>query len=171
MRGTPFAVRLKTARLCAAIAIAGAALVPGARADESHAGHPAWNRLPSFVVASSLQTTRYDGVSDDLLTAGLGKTGLAGPQPAIANPAAPTAAELRRLAIWANYRALVDISANGGYGRFWGPTSMSTATTPWGKAKLPARNISRLPTTAAAARTSACSCRCQPASIRPTHAS
>ncbi|WP_321896830.1 D-(-)-3-hydroxybutyrate oligomer hydrolase [Paraburkholderia heleia] len=121
MRGTPFAVRLKTARLCAAIAIAGAALVPGARADESHAGHPAWNRLPSFVVASSLQTTRYDGVSDDLLTAGLGKTGLAGPQPAIANPAAPTAAELRRLAIWANYRALVDISANGGYGRFWGP--------------------------------------------------
>ncbi|MCX5539055.1 D-(-)-3-hydroxybutyrate oligomer hydrolase [Paraburkholderia sp. CNPSo 3076] len=121
MRDTPFAVRRKTARLRAAIAVAAAALVPGAHAAESNASHPAFNRLPSFVVASSLQTTSYDGVSEDLLTAGLGKTGLAGAQPAIANPAAPTAAELRRLAIWSNYRALVDISANGGYGRFWGP--------------------------------------------------
>ncbi|MEM5315085.1 D-(-)-3-hydroxybutyrate oligomer hydrolase [Paraburkholderia sp. JHI869] len=93
----------------------------GAHAADNNANHAAFNRLPSFVVASSLQTTSYDGVSDDLLTAGLGKTGLALAQPAIANPAAPTAAELRRLAIWANYRALVDISANGGYGRFWGP--------------------------------------------------
>ncbi|WP_028204715.1 D-(-)-3-hydroxybutyrate oligomer hydrolase [Paraburkholderia nodosa] len=121
MRDTPFAVRRRTARLSVAIAIAGAALVPGAHAAENNANHSALNRLPSFVVASSLQTTSYDGVSDDLLTAGLGKTGLAGAQPAIANPAAPTAAELRRLAIWSNYRALVDISANGGYGRFWGP--------------------------------------------------
>ncbi|MEX3917180.1 D-(-)-3-hydroxybutyrate oligomer hydrolase [Paraburkholderia sp. BR10872] len=121
MRDTPFTVRRKTAHLRAAIAIAGAALVPGAHAAENDAHHPEFNRLPSFVVASSLQTTSYDGVSDDLLTAGLGKTGLAGAQPAIANPSAPTAAELRRLAIWSNYRALVDMSANGGYGRFWGP--------------------------------------------------
>ncbi|WP_321962253.1 D-(-)-3-hydroxybutyrate oligomer hydrolase [Paraburkholderia sp. J7] len=121
MRDTPFAIRRKAARLSAAIALAGAALVPGAHASGNNTGHTAFNRLPPFVVASSLQTTTYDGVSDDLLTAGLGKSGLAGAQPAIANPAAPTAAELRRLAIWANYRALVDISANGGYGRFWGP--------------------------------------------------
>jgi hydroxybutyrate-dimer hydrolase len=97
------------------------ALVAGARAGDTDGGHAQWNQLPAFVVASSLQTTSYDGTSDDLLTAGLGKTGLAGLQPAVANPAAPTAAELRRLAIWANYRALVDISATGGYGRFWGP--------------------------------------------------
>ncbi|QGZ59022.1 D-(-)-3-hydroxybutyrate oligomer hydrolase [Paraburkholderia acidiphila] len=121
MRDTPFAVRRKTARLSAAIAIAGAAFASGAHAADNNANHAAFNRLPPFVVANSLQTTTYDGVSDDLLTAGLGKTGLAGAQPAIANPAAPTAAELRRLAIWSNYRALVDISANGGYGRFWGP--------------------------------------------------
>ncbi|WP_321934799.1 D-(-)-3-hydroxybutyrate oligomer hydrolase [Paraburkholderia sp. J8-2] len=121
MRDTPFAIRRKTARLSAAVALAGAALLPGAHASGNNSGHTAFNRLPPFVVASSLQTTTYDGVSDDLLTAGLGKSGLAGAQPAIANPAAPTAAELRRLAIWANYRALVDISANGGYGRFWGP--------------------------------------------------
>jgi len=121
MRDTPFAIRRKKARLSAAIALAGMALVAGARAGDTDGGHAQWNQLPAFVVASSLQTTSYDGTSDDLLTAGLGKTGLAGLQPAVANPAAPTAAELRRLAIWANYRALVDISATGGYGRFWGP--------------------------------------------------
>ena len=38
----------------------------------------------------------YDGVSNDLLTAGLGKTGLQGAAPAFTNPAAPSAAELRR---------------------------------------------------------------------------
>lgn len=79
------------------------------------------NRLPGFV-AGSVRTTAYDGASDDLLTAGLGKTGLAAASaPGFANPARPTSAELRRLAIWSNYRALVDMSANGGYGRFWGP--------------------------------------------------
>nr|WP_281247873.1 3-hydroxybutyrate oligomer hydrolase family protein [Paraburkholderia lycopersici] len=103
------------------MAIACVALVPGARAGDYNGGHAQPNGLPAFVVPGSLQTTSYDGVDDDLLTAGLGKTGLAGPQPAIANAAAPTASELRRLAIWSNYRALVDITANGGYGRFWGP--------------------------------------------------
>ncbi|MDR3099531.1 MAG: D-(-)-3-hydroxybutyrate oligomer hydrolase [Paraburkholderia sp.] len=120
MRDTPFAVRHKIALLGAALAAAATALAPGAHADNNN-GHAALNRLPAFVVAGSLRTTSYDGVSDDLLTAGLGKTGLAGAQPPIANPAAPTAAELRRLAIWSNYRALVDMTPSGGYGRFWGP--------------------------------------------------
>ena len=44
----------------------------------------------------------------------------AGAAPAIANPTAPTAAELRTLAIYNNYRALVDIAA-GGYGALYGP--------------------------------------------------
>ena len=35
--------------------------------------------------------------------------------------AAPTAAELRTLAIYNNYRAIVDITANGGYGTLYGP--------------------------------------------------
>ncbi|MEW9584805.1 D-(-)-3-hydroxybutyrate oligomer hydrolase [Paraburkholderia sp. DGU8] len=82
---------------------------------------PPSNVLPAFV-QSTVTMRSYDGNSDDLLTAGLGKTGLASATaPAIANPAQPSAAELRRLAIWSNYRALVDMSANGGYGRFWGP--------------------------------------------------
>ena len=79
------------------------------------------NALPNFI-SGSVRTQTYDGTTDDLLTAGLGKDGLASATPpAIANPAAPSAAELRRLAIYSNYRALVDMSANGGYGRFWGP--------------------------------------------------
>ena len=64
----------------------------------------------------------YDGTTDDLLTAGLGKTGLGGSTaPGFVNPAAPTAAELRRSAIWNNYRAIVDVSPKGGYGVLYGP--------------------------------------------------
>ena len=42
----------------------------------------------------------YDGVTNDLLTAGLGKTGLGSPvPPGFADPLHPTAEELRRSAI------------------------------------------------------------------------
>src|SRR5438128_3721490 len=78
------------------------------------------NVKPAFV--GTITKTTYNGTTDDLLTAGLGKTGLgAAAAPAPANPTAPTAAELRRLAIFNNYRALVDISPNGGYGTLYGP--------------------------------------------------
>jgi hydroxybutyrate-dimer hydrolase len=77
----------------------------------------------------------YDGVSDDLLTGGLGKSGLAAQPPKIADPLNPTAAELRRLAIYTNYRAIVDISAGGGYGTLYGPNVLAdgTVTTDEGK--------------------------------------
>ncbi|MDR5757982.1 3-hydroxybutyrate oligomer hydrolase family protein [Caballeronia sp. LZ035] len=89
--------------------------------DDDNSGGPATNSVPKFV-SGAIKSQTYDGQSDDLLTAGLGKTGLASATaPSIGNPASPSAAELRRLAIWSNYRALVDMSANGGYGRFWGP--------------------------------------------------
>jgi hydroxybutyrate-dimer hydrolase len=65
--------------------------------------------------------TAYDGVSDDLLTAGLGRTGLGDAAPQPVNQAAPTAAELRRLAIFSNYTALVDVNPRGGYGTLFGP--------------------------------------------------
>ena len=79
------------------------------------------NTLPNGVVGTVSEKT-YDGSTDDLLTAGLGKTGLmAAAAPAYANPAAPTAAELRRNAIHGNYRALVDASAAGGMGVLYGP--------------------------------------------------
>jgi hydroxybutyrate-dimer hydrolase len=77
------------------------------------------NTKPGFV--GTVTKTAYDGAGDDLLTGGLGKTGLAGASPVAANPSAPTAAELRKIAIWNNYRAIVDIAANGGYGTLYGP--------------------------------------------------
>ncbi len=81
---------------------------------------PDVNVKPSYVGTVGIKS--YDGASDDLLTAGLGKTGLGSAvAPTFANPAIPTAAELRKLAIYANYRALVDPTAAGGYGLLYGP--------------------------------------------------
>ena len=78
------------------------------------------NERPTFL--GTVTKTVYDGVTDDLLTAGLGTSGLgAAAAPAPANPTAPTAAELRRIAIFNNYRALVDINPKGGYGVLYGP--------------------------------------------------
>lgn len=87
-----------------------------------------FNRLPDFVVASSVRTASYDGAGDDLLTAGLGAAGLAGALPAFANALAPTAAELRRAAIYNNYRAIVDMTAAGGYGLLYGPNVAADGT-------------------------------------------
>jgi hydroxybutyrate-dimer hydrolase len=77
------------------------------------------------VLAASAVSTAYDGVSDDLLTAGLGAAGLQSATAPVVS-ATPTAAELRRLAIYNNYRALVDTTAAGGYGTFYGPTATAT---------------------------------------------
>lgn len=79
----------------------------------------AFNRVPAFL--GPVTSKHYDGVTDDLLTGGLGKTGLAGAAPAFADPLAPTAAELRRNAIHTNYRAVLDILPAGGYGTLYGP--------------------------------------------------
>lgn len=73
--------------------------------------------------------THYDGVTNDLLTAGLGKSGLgAATPPTSADPLNPTIAELRRLAIYNNYRALVDPTAGGGYGTLYGPNVKADGT-------------------------------------------
>lgn len=77
------------------------------------------NQMPSYL--GSITRADHDGKTNDLLTAGLGKTGLAGAAPAYANAEQPTPAELRRNAIYANYRAVLDIAANSGYGTLYGP--------------------------------------------------
>ncbi|MDO5623985.1 MAG: 3-hydroxybutyrate oligomer hydrolase family protein [Pseudomonadota bacterium] len=78
------------------------------------------NTLPIGV--ASAHSTAYDGVTDDLLTAGLGASGLqAAAPPAYADALKPTAAELRRAAIYYSYRALVDMTEAGGYGTLYGP--------------------------------------------------
>jgi len=92
------------------------------------------NIKPSFVGAVTKNS--YDGTTDDLLTAGLGKSGLAGAAPAIAVPASPTAAELRKLAIYNNYRALVDVATNGGYGSLYGPNIDNDGNPTLGEGKV-----------------------------------
>jgi hydroxybutyrate-dimer hydrolase len=78
------------------------------------------NAAPAYLGA--IAATAYDGAGDDLLTGGLGKTGIGAPAaPAYADPLHPTAAELRRNAIYANYRAIVDVNPNSGYGTLYGP--------------------------------------------------
>jgi hydroxybutyrate-dimer hydrolase len=58
---------------------------------------------------------------DDLLTAGLGEAGLRSATPPVfADPEAPTAEELRRRAVWTNWRGIADLSPGGGYGEFYG---------------------------------------------------
>jgi hydroxybutyrate-dimer hydrolase len=84
------------------------------------------------VVAS----VNYDGSSDDLLTAGLGKTGLGGAAPAVVDSLKPTAAELRKLAIFNNYRAILDISAAGGYGTLYGPNVDAKGVITTGEGKI-----------------------------------
>ena len=87
------------------------------------------NTLPKGI--SELGTTVYPATApgsgataaaQDLLTGGLGKTGLgAAAAPAYADPANPTVAELRRNAIFSNYRGVLDPTAGGGYGLLYGP--------------------------------------------------
>lgn len=71
---------------------------------------------------SAIEHRYLDGKNDDLLTAGLGLTGLQSHiPPRIVDPQKPTAAELRRLAIYTNYRAIVSTANSNGYGRLYGP--------------------------------------------------
>jgi hydroxybutyrate-dimer hydrolase len=58
---------------------------------------------------------------DDLLTAGLGLPGLrAMTPPGFADAARPTPQELRRRALWANWRGIADLAPGGGYGELYG---------------------------------------------------
>ena len=94
------------------------------------------NRTPAFIIGDIVETT-YDGVGDDLLTGGLGKTGLqSATPPPFADPLAPTPAELRTRAIYNNYRALVDVSPTGGYGTLYGPNIDLTGNPTLGEGKI-----------------------------------
>ncbi|MBL0088787.1 MAG: hydrogenase [Ideonella sp.] len=78
--------------------------------------------------------------TQDLLTGGLGKTGLGSAvTPAYADPLNPSAAELRRNALYANYRAILDPSANGGYGRLYGPNIDLNGADTLGEGLVPGR--------------------------------
>lgn len=87
-----------------------------------------------MLVSSVRVTTHREG--DDLLTAGLGRDGLrAVTAPAFADPAHPTPDELRRRALWGNWRGIADLMLDGGYGDWYGST-----------AAVPGRELSALAT-------------------------
>lgn len=79
-------------------------------------------RMEPAMFTSETSSVHRD--SDDLLTAGLGLDGLRNlAPPAFADPAHPTAAELRRRAIWHNWRGIADLVPGGGYGELFGSTA------------------------------------------------
>lgn len=98
-----------------ALWLAGCATAPPSREATSAA-------VPSAPAADELAAPRLSEHrgDDDLLSAGLGLDGLrlATPPP-LADAAAPTATELRRRAIWANWRGIADLSPSG-YGQAYG---------------------------------------------------
>lgn len=117
------------------IAAALTALVLGGCASSSED----YNTPPAGLSGAIVEKV-YDGSTDDLLTAGLGKTGLmAAAAPAYAVPATPTASELRRNAIYNNYRALVDYTAAGGMGVLYGPNIDLTGGNTLGEGKIAGR--------------------------------
>jgi len=90
------------------------ALLPMAGFAQSHASD-------ELVLVSEVRFTQHRE-GDDLLSAGLGLDGLRNPQPpGIAEAERPTPAELRRRAIWSNWRGIADLSPGGGFERYYGP--------------------------------------------------
>ena len=125
-----YAISLRTL----ALTLTGVALTAGCGGGGG-GGNQDFNVLPAF--AKAVTKTTYNGTTDDLLTAGLGATALGGATPpAVANPAMPTAAELRRLALFNNYRAIVDVAPNGGYGRLYGPNIDASGNATLGDGKI-----------------------------------
>ncbi len=109
---------MPVSRTLSLVAAALAALVAGCNGGGDEGSE--FNRLPANITNMQPVAT-YDGVSNDLLTAGLGKTGIGGAAPGFADPVNPTAAELRRRAIYTGYRAVIDPTVAGGYGTLYGP--------------------------------------------------
>jgi hydroxybutyrate-dimer hydrolase len=133
------AARATTAFSCLVFALAMAGCATGPHPQESAA----------MLVSSVQVTTHRDG--DDLLTAGLGRDGLrAMTAPAFSDPAHPTPVELRRRALWSNWRGIADLMPGGGYGDWYGSTAAvpgrefsALATLPG--AKQPHRVLVQLP--------------------------
>lgn len=77
------------------------------------------NRMPPHKVpVEVLKATYYDGVEDDLLTAGLGLVGLRSAPPII--PEQPSATALRQASYYHQFKALNDLSNAGGFGILYG---------------------------------------------------
>ena len=128
--------------VAAAAAALSAALLAGCSLD----GEAEVNTLPanvtqqgSAVYPATAPGSGSTAASQDLLTGGLGKTGLSGAAPAYVDPLNPTALELRRNALYGNYRGLVDPTAGGGFGSFYGPNVDVNGNVTAGEGLIPGR--------------------------------
>ncbi|KIQ96288.1 D-(-)-3-hydroxybutyrate oligomer hydrolase [Lysobacter sp. A03] len=84
-----------------------------------------------------VSVTEHRG-DDDLLTAGLGLEGLrAMTAPAFADPENPTAEEVRRRAVWSNWRGIADLAPGGGYAELYGSVAPSPGREFQALARLP----------------------------------
>jgi hydroxybutyrate-dimer hydrolase len=109
--------------------------------------HTASNTLPANVTQHGVTVypatapgSGATAATQDLLTGGLGKTGIGtAAAPAYADPLNPTALELRRNALHANYRAIVDPTAAGGYGTLYGPNIDASGAVTTGEGMVPGR--------------------------------
>ena len=128
----------------AVAAVMGAVLMSGC--GDSGKNPQEVNAVPAGVTDVSLKAYRATAVgtgstaaTQDLLTGGLGKTGLSstGTVPAYGDPANPTADELRRNAVQSNYRGLVDNTANGGFGVLYGPNIDLAGISTLGEGMIP----------------------------------
>lgn len=97
-------------------------LVAGCGSDDDGAGGAGGaDGTTTLDSLGEIVTTRHDGEADGLL-GGFGLSGLIDPPESFfPDPQAPSVAELRRRAIHANYTALIDVGAGGGFGTLYGP--------------------------------------------------
>ena len=115
---------------------------------------------PPPVVFEQPRSSEHRG-SDDLLTAGLGLDGLrAMVPPAFADAEHPTAAELRRRALWSNWRGIADLAPGGGYGDALWQRGRGARTRVFARSRKCPALRSR----------TACWCRCPMRSTRPSAA-
>ena len=88
-------------KLFLAVLLASSVLGPALAADVA----PAWLRVGPH--------STYDGVTDDLVTGGLWAEAMLGAPPGYADPLHPTAAELRRAALFLHWRPTASTCSTG----------------------------------------------------------
>ena len=122
-------------------ALAGAVLTACGGSDAPTNDLPAGITQVSSTVYPATAAGKGDtAATQDLLTGGIGKTGLGlATAPAYADPANPTAAELRRNALYSNYRGILDGTTAGGYGSLYGPNVTATGTVTSSEGLIPGR--------------------------------